>query len=41
MSVLELFYDVDDFMLNFAPHLKASQLAVGKQCQRAGLLSHP
>ena len=38
MSVLELFCDVDDFMLRFAPHLKASQLAAGKQRERAGQL---
>jgi Transposase DDE domain len=38
MSVLELFCDVDDFMLSFAPHLKAIQLAAGKQRERAGQL---
>jgi len=38
MSVLELFCDVDDFMLGFAPHLKAVQLAAGKQRERAGQL---
>lgn len=38
MSLLELFCDVDDFMLNFAPHLKASRLAAGKQRERAGQL---
>ena len=38
MSVLELFCDVDDFMLTFAPHLKASRLAAGKQRERAGQL---
>lgn len=38
MSVLELFCDVDDFMLSFAPQWKASQLAAGKQRERAGQL---
>ena len=38
MSLLELFCDVDDFMLTFAPHLKASRLAAGKQRERAGQL---
>ncbi len=38
MSVLELFCDVDDFMLSFAPQWKASELAAGKQRQRAGQL---
>ncbi len=38
MSVLELFCDVDDFMLRFAPQRKASQLAAGKQRERAGQL---
>src|SRR5579863_1065437 len=38
MSVLELFCDVDDFMLRFAPQLQASQLAAGKQRERAGQL---
>jgi len=38
MSVLELFCDVDDFMLSFEPQLKASQLAEGKQHQRSGQL---
>ncbi len=38
MSVLELFCDVDDFMLSFAPQLKAMQLAAGKQRERAGQL---
>lgn len=38
MSVLELFCDVDDFMLSFAPHWKANQLAAGKQRQRTGQL---
>src|SRR2546426_5258091 len=38
MSVLELFCDVDDFMLSFAPQWKASELATGKQRQRSGQL---
>ena len=38
MSVLELFCGVDDFMLSFEPQLKTSQLAEGKQRQRAGQL---
>lgn len=38
MSVLELFCDVDDFMLNFAPQWKASELAAGRQRQRSGQL---
>lgn len=38
MSVLELFCDVDDFMLSFAPKLKATQIAAGKQRQRPGQL---
>lgn len=38
MSLLELFCNVDDFMLTFAPHLKASRLAAGKQRERAGQL---
>ena len=38
MSVLELFCDVDDFMLRFAPQWKASELAAGKHRQRAGQL---
>lgn len=38
MSVLELFCAVDDFMLSFAPHLKAIQLATGKQRERRGQL---
>ena len=38
MSVLELFCDVDDFMLRFAPQLKTMQLAAGKQRERAGQL---
>lgn len=38
MSLLELLCDVDDFMLTFAPHLKASRLAAGKQRECAGQL---
>jgi hypothetical protein len=38
MSVLELFCDVDDFLLSFEPQLKASQLAEGKQRSRSGQL---
>jgi DDE family transposase len=38
MSVLELFCDVDDFMLKFAPQWRASQMAAGKQRERAGQL---
>jgi len=38
MSLLELFCDVDDFMLRFVPQWKASQLAAGKQRERAGQL---
>jgi hypothetical protein len=38
MSLLELFCDIDDFMLNFAPQWKASQLATGKQRARTGQL---
>jgi hypothetical protein len=38
MSVLEVFCDVDDFMLRFAPHWKVSQVAAGKQRERAGQL---
>ena len=38
MSLLELFCAVDDFMLSFAPQLKANQLAAGKQRERAGQL---
>jgi Transposase DDE domain len=38
MSLLELFCNVDDFMLSFAPHLKTMQLAAGKQRERAGQL---
>ena len=36
MSLLELFCSVDDFMRNVAPHMKAMQIAVGKQRERAG-----
>jgi len=36
MSVLELFCDVDDFMLSFAPHWSASQVSAGKQRERMG-----
>ncbi len=38
MSLLELFCDVDDFMLRFAPQWKAIQLAAGKQRERQGQL---
>src|SRR3954454_17150512 len=38
MSLLELFCSVDDFMVSFAPQLKAIQLAAGKQRERAGQL---
>jgi hypothetical protein len=38
MSVLELFCSVDDFLLSFAHQLKTSQLAAGKQRERAGQL---
>src|SRR2546423_5886694 len=38
MSLLELFCDVDDFMLRFRPQWKAEQLAAGKQPERAGQL---
>ena len=38
MSLLKLFCDVDDFMLNFAPQWKASQLKTGKRRERAGQL---
>ncbi len=38
MSILELFCDVDDFMLSFAAQCKATQLKVGKQRERAGHL---
>ncbi len=38
MSLLELFCDVDDFMLSFEPHWKAYQVQAGKQRERAGHL---
>ncbi len=38
MSLLELFCDVDDFMLMFAPQWRVSQVAAGKQRERAGQL---
>src|SRR5258707_6154667 len=38
MSVLELFCDVDDFMLSFGAQFQASQIATGKQRQRSGQL---
>lgn len=38
MSLLEMFCDVDDFMLSFAPQLKAIQLAAGQQRARPGQL---
>ena len=38
MSVLELFCAVDDFILNFEPHWKASQVQAGKQRYRRGQL---
>lgn len=38
MSLLELFCDVDDFMLSFQAQWKASRLAAGKQRERAGQL---
>ena len=38
MSLLELFCDVDDFMLSFEPQWKASQMQAGKQRERAGQL---
>lgn len=38
MSLLELFCDVDDFWLRFAPQWRASQLVAGKQRERAGQL---
>src|ERR1700694_4994526 len=38
MSLLELFCDVDDFMLDFEPHWKASRLQTGQQRWRAGQL---
>src|ERR1700681_1932015 len=38
MSLLELFCDVDDFMLSFEPHWKASRLRADKQRARTGQL---
>jgi hypothetical protein len=38
MSLLELFCAVDDFLLNFEPHWKASRLQEGSQRERAGQL---
>ena len=38
MSVLELFCDVDDFMLNFTPLWNASRLSADNQRERAGQL---
>jgi Transposase DDE domain len=38
MSLLELFCSVDDFMISFAPQLKAIHLAAGKQRERQGQL---
>jgi hypothetical protein len=38
MSLLELFCDVDDFLLSFAPQWQAVQLATGKQRERTGQL---
>jgi len=38
MSLLELFCDVDDFVVNFEPQWKAAQLQAGKQRERAGQL---
>jgi hypothetical protein len=38
MSLLELFCDIDDFMLSFTPQWKASQLAAGNHRERAGQL---
>ena len=38
MSLLELFCAVDDFLLSFEPHWKASRLQAGKQRERAGQL---
>ena len=38
MSVLELFCDVDEFMLSFVSHLKATKIAASKQRQRLGQL---
>jgi hypothetical protein len=38
MSLLELFCDVDDFILRFAPQWRVSQVAAGQQRERAGQL---
>ena len=38
MSVLELFCDVDDFMLTFIPQWESSQMQAGKRRKRAGQL---
>jgi hypothetical protein len=38
MSLLELFCEVDDFLLSFEPDWKASQVQAGKQRERAGQL---
>jgi hypothetical protein len=38
MSLLELFCDVDDFLLRFEPQWTASQVQAGKQRKRAGQL---
>jgi hypothetical protein len=38
MSLLEVFCDVDDFLLSFDPQWKAYQLQAGKQRERAGQL---
>jgi hypothetical protein len=38
VSLLELFCDVDDFWLRFAPHWKATQVAAGRKRERAGQL---
>ena len=38
MSLLELFCDVDDFLLNVEPQWKAAQLQGDKQRERAGQL---
>jgi hypothetical protein len=38
MSLLELFCDVDDFLLRFEPQWKASQVQAGKQRERPGQL---
>ncbi len=38
MSLLELFCDVDDFLLRFESQWKASQLQEGSQRERAGQL---